>query len=55
MVETAAEPCPGCGEVIEFGIPQNKNAVKSVGERVLQNDKSVECHECGTNFDIRFK
>lgn len=55
MVETAAEPCPGCGEVVEFGIPQDKTAVKSVGERVAYDDKSVECHECGTHFEIAFR
>jgi rRNA maturation protein Nop10 len=54
MVETAAEPCPNCGELTEFGIPEDYSAVKKVKSSGTYN-KRIECHECGKNIKIQFR
>ncbi|WP_323677622.1 hypothetical protein [Halorubellus sp. PRR65] len=57
MAETAAESCPDCGELVEFGIPQDKRAVKEVKPTTSthKNVKNIICSECNNKFGIVFR
>ena len=57
MDETAAESCPECGELVEFGIPQDKTAVEEVKPTTQSNKyvKNVICSGCNHRFGIVFR